>query len=122
MKNKNLKKVQKCQRRPVCHQNNSERMRIALKSCNAADKSWNRYVVSIGLSVASAKLQSTSFKKFIALVPIGPNDSKAKGTKWCVVKILTYLASFLVAASSAAAVYERLRHPTQPICQLAKAC
>ena len=33
---------------------------------------------------------------------MGPNDSKARGTKWCVVESSTYLASFLVAASSAA--------------------
>ena len=38
----------------------------------------------------------------VALEPMGPSDSKARGTKWCVVKSSTYLASFLVAAISAA--------------------
>ena len=34
---------------------------------------------------------------------MGPNDSKARGTKWCVVERSTYLAFFLVAASFATA-------------------
>ena len=33
---------------------------------------------------------------------MGPIDSKTRGTKWCVVESSTYLASFLVAAISAA--------------------
>ena len=42
-------------------------------------------------------------KKFVALEPKGPNGSKARETKWCVVESSSYLASFLMVASSAAA-------------------
>ena len=89
------------QRRPVCHQNNQEHT-LHSKRCNATDKRCNSYTVSIGLSVASVKWWQSSFKKFVALVPMGPNDSKAKGTKWCFVKSSTYLASFLVVTSTTA--------------------
>ena len=56
-----------------------------------------------GSSVASVKWRPCSFKKIVALEPIGPNESKARGKKWYVVESSAYLDSFLVAASSVAA-------------------
>ena len=79
------------------------RTHTALKRCRATDKRWNRCVVSKGLSVASVKRRPSSFKKIVDFEPIGPIDSKARGTKWCVVERSTYLVSFLEAASCAAA-------------------
>ena len=76
---------------------------ILLKRCRATEKRWNRCAVSKGLSVASVKRRPSSFKKIVAFEPIGPNDSKARGTKWCVVERSAYLVSFLVAESCAAA-------------------
>ena len=57
--------------------------------------------ISKELSVASVKRRPSSFKKFVTLEPMGPNDSKAWGTKLCVVESSTYLASFLVSAAAA---------------------
>ena len=79
------------------------RTHTVLKRFNAKDRRWNRYAFFIGLSVASVKRQPSSLKKFVALVPIRPNDSKARGTKWCIVESSSYFVSFLVTVSSAAA-------------------
>ena len=106
LKNENLKKCRNViisQRRPVCHAPKQPGTHTALKRCNATDRRWNRYAVSKGLSVASIKRRPSSFKKFVALEVMGLNNFKARGTKWYVIASLTYLVSFLVAASSAAA-------------------
>ena len=106
LKNENLKKCKNViisQRRPVCYAPKQPGTHNASKRCNATDRLWNRYAVFKGLSVASLKRRPSSFKKFVALEVMRLNNLKARGTKWYVIASLTYLVSFLMAASSAAA-------------------
>ena len=59
-----------------------------IKALQCYRQALNRYAVSVDLSIASVKRQPNSLKKILALKLMGPNDSKVRGTKWCVVILL----------------------------------
>ena len=87
---------------PVCLQNNPERT-LHLSAVELQTSAGTNVLFPKGCPLRVLSDDRVLSKKIVAIEPIGPNDSKARGTKWCVVERSTYLVSFLVAASCAAA-------------------
>ena len=106
MKNETLKKCWNIiisQRCPVCHLSNPERTQYKSAGMLQTGAGVDMQVL-LGFPLRVLSDDRVLLKKIMALVPMRHNNSKARGTKWCDVESSTYSASFLVAASSAAAV------------------